>query len=70
MTTLMEKDLPLLAPLPAPHLPRPRLTVTATPLEVGLEDVAGDTVVPGDRAVPGDAAAPDLLLVAEAGGAR
>ena len=59
MTTLMEKDLPLPAPpLPAPHLPRPRLIVTATPLEVGLEDVAGDTVVP------------DLLLVAEAAGAR
>ena len=65
MTTLLEKDLPLPAPPhPAPHLPRPRLIVTVTPLEVGLEDVAGDAVGPGDTAVP------DLLLVAEAAGAR
>ena len=60
----MERDLLLPAPLPAPHLPRPLLTVTATPLVVGLEDAAGDTVDSGDAVVP------DLLLAVEAAGAR
>lgn len=66
LTTLMEKDLPLLPPPPPLHHPHLRLIVIVTPpeVEVGLEDEVKDTEALEDTV------APDLLLGVEVVGLR
>ena len=66
LTTLTEKDLPLLPPPLPPPPPLLRLIVIVTPreVEVGLEDEVKDTETLEDTV------APDLLLVVEVVGLR